>query len=233
MTSMNFKNQFSVFCTSVCLLLVVAFTSCSDDDQVAVEPTPDRPMAISDQVVNIPFFVETESRELPSNPNDLLYENRKHNPVLAPDGHQLTWAEFSAVRGDIMVECTDAGTYASLRLTGLIPNGVYTVWNVTVQEPGFDPAAEMFNINGIGAAGKGDGSDNVFTADAQGTTEISLTSPGGNLSMFGEIRHCALTEQFEWHVVGSYHLDGNTYGPDLGPDGTVAEQFGFIFRKDI
>ena len=28
----------------------------------------------------------------------------------------------------------------------------------------------------------------------------------------------------------AYHIDSQTYGPDLGPDGTVVEQFGFIFR---
>ncbi len=90
----------------------------------------------------------------------------------------------------------------------------------------------MFNITGIGAAGKGDGSDNTFVAGPDGTAEITTISPGGALSMFGEIGNCGLTDQFEWHVVAAYHIDGKTYGADLGPDGTVVEQFGFIFTRD-
>ena len=66
---------------------------------------------------------------------------------------------------------------------------------------------------------------------ALGEDVLSSVSPGQQLSMFGEIGHCGLTDEFEWHVVGTYHIDGKTYGPDLGPDGTVAEQFGFIFRN--
>ena len=32
-------------------------------------------------------------------------------------------------------------------------------------------------------------------------------------------------------VVGAYHLDGQTHGATLGPDGTAVEQFGFIFKR--
>ena len=180
----------------------------------------------------LPIFVETDARELPSAPDDELYEARLHQPVLAPDGSHVTWSEYSAVSGSIEVECTSEGTLISLDVTGLIPNGVYTIWNVTVKEPGFNPQVADMNITGIGAAGKGDGSDNVFTADADGNGAITLTSGGGDLSMFGDIEPCSLTGEYEWHVVGTYHIDGQTYGPDLGPDGTVAEQFGFIFRQD-
>lgn len=222
-----FKNPFQLASLSLSLLMCLFFVSCDDDSMVIEE----EPMATSDAMVNIPFFVETVDFNLPSDPSDLLFENRLHNPLLAPDGHQITWGEFSAVRGTINVECSPEGTQVNLRVTGLIPDGVYTIWNVSVKDPGFDPAAEMFNIVGIGASGKGDGSDNTFVAGPDGTAEITTISQGGDLSMFGELSDCPLSEQFEWHVVGTYHLDGRTYGPDLGPDGTVAEQFGFIFQN--
>ena len=201
--------------------------SCSDEE------TPANPSITSSEVVNIPFFVETADKQLPANPEDLLFENRKHAPVLAPDGHQLTWGEFSAVSGAIQVECVEAGTKVSMQLKGLIPNGVYTAWNVSVKAPGFDPSAEFFNITGIGAAGNGLGKDNVFIASADGTAEITTISQGGPLSMFGDLADCPMINQFEWHVVGTFHIDGKTYGTDLGPDGTVAEQFGFIFKQQI
>jgi len=214
------------------LVASLFLASCSDDnDDVVVDPQPET--ATTDEIMAIPFFVETMDGNLPSNNSDLLYENRTHAPVTAPDGHQVTWGEFSAVQGNISVECRDEGTHYNLRVTNLIPDGIYTIWNVTVKSPGFDPSntAEMFNITGIGAAGRGDGTDNTLIASPNGTIEITLTSPGGALSMFGNIGNCALTDEFEWHVVGSYHIDGKTYGPDLGPDGTVAEQFGFIFKN--
>ena len=207
----------------IALTFVFAFTSCSDDDK---EPNP---TATSSDIVNIPFFVQTADQELPSQASDLLYEGRVGQPVLAPNGEQVTWGEFAAVRGSVEVECTENGTRVALDLTGLIPNGVYTIWNVTVKAPGFDPAAEMFNIIGIGAAGNGLGEDNIVVASAAGTAKIETISPGGAMTMFGEIAACSLTDEYEWHVVGAYHIDGNTYGPDLGPDGTVTEQFGFIF----
>lgn len=216
----NFKSFFSL------VLIVAALASCNKDDD-----TFDGPSQTNDNIVAIPFFVETADGQLPSNPGDLLYEVRKHEPVIAPDGHQVTWGEFSNIQGSASVKCTEKGTQATIIVSGLIPNGVYTIWNVTVKAPGFDPSMADFNITGIGAAGDGNGKDNVVTASPNGTITISTESPGGNLSMFGQIGPCSLSDEFEWHLVGSYHIDGKTYGQDLGPDGTVAEQFGFIFQN--
>ncbi|MBX2874813.1 MAG: hypothetical protein KTR30_22000 [Saprospiraceae bacterium] len=209
----------------VALAMTFIFASCSKDDDVQ------GPTATNDQAINIPFFVQTADGQMPSDPADLLYETRKQNPLLAPDGHQITWGEFSAVKGQVVAECTDQGTKVTLNLTGLIPNGVYTIWNLSFEAPGFDPTAEMLGVDGLGAAGKGDGSDNAFTASASGTGSISFTSPGGDLSLFGSIGACSLVDNFEWHVAGAYHADGLTYGPIIGPDGTYAEQFGFAFVK--
>lgn len=211
--------------TVLALAMTFIFASCSKDDEVK------GPSATNDQAINIPFFVQTAEGEMPSDPSDLLYETRKKNPLLAPDGHQITWGEFSAVKGEAIAECTDQGTKVTLNLTGLIPNGVYTIWNLSFEAPGSDLTDEMLGVDGLGAAGKGDGSDNAFTASAAGTGSITFTSPGGDLSLFGSIGACSLVDNFEWHVAGAYHADGLTYGPIIGPDGTYAEQFGFAFVK--
>ena len=224
----SIKKSFHFIVLSLFTICSLFFVSCSDDEIILVEPP--LASATSDQLVNIPFFVLTADGNMPSNPDDLLYDARMKNPVLAPDGHQVTWAEYSAVRGSINVDCTEAGVKVNFRVTGLIPDGVYTAWNISVKAPGFDPAAEMFNITGIGAAGKGDGSDNTFVAGPDGTAELTTISKGGPLSMIGEMAHCPLDGQFEWHVVVAYHIDGKTYGGNIGPDGTVVEQFGFIFQ---
>lgn len=202
------------------------FASCEKENTV------EGPAASNDQVMIVPFFVETADKQMATEPTQALYSKIQHQPVLAPDGKQVTWGEFSAVEGRADAQCTDSGTQVTLTLTGLIPNGVYTIWNASFEAPGFDPTDAMLGIDGLGAAGKGDGSDNAFTASPTGTASITILSPGGDLSLFGNIGACSLVDDFEWHVVGAYHIDGETYGPLIGPDGTYVEQFGFAFVRD-
>ena len=97
------------------------------------------------------------------------------------------------------------------------------------QAPGFDPT--FANLIGLGAIGSQSGTQNAFRASASGEGDVSAITPPGSLSMFGAIGACALTDQFEWHVVGAYHIDGQTYGASPGPEGTAVEQFGFVFKR--
>lgn len=208
---------------SVIVILLVLASGCDDDEESM------NPSITSDEVITVPFFIENLDKNPITDPAEKVYEFRKHQPVIAPDGHHLTMAEFSTVKGSISVACRDQGTQVIMNLTGLIPNGVYTIWNATFNENGFNPAVEDMNMIGLGAAGLPDGSQNTIVASSQGTGQISLVSPQSSLSMMGNISNCALDE-YEWHVVGAYHIDGQTYGPDLGPDGTAVEQFAFIFK---
>ncbi len=208
----------------VAVLLAFSLASCNDDNS-----SPAMPNALSDEIIGVPFFVETESMEMPSDPSQVLYENRMHQPVTAPDGHHVTWGEFSSVKGSVSLQCTEAGIEASLQLSNLIPNGVYTIWNVTFDDPGFNPGIEGMGIQGLGAAGTGNGSDNFFIASPDGKGAISISSPGGNLSLQGTMGSCPLSDNYELHIVGAYHIDSQTHGSMIGPDGTFAEQFAFIF----
>lgn len=209
------------------LFAIALLSSCSEEDNYV------GPSTSTDAIITVPFFALNAAGETPSDPTDLVYEIRKQNPVIAPDGHQLTFAEFSSVRGRADIQCQTNAVEVELSLTGLIPNGVYTIWNVVFDDPGMDPTDPMLGLDGLGAAGKGDGSDNAFTASATGKATITVRSPGGNLSMVQNtpMGDCPLTENFEWHVVGAYHIDGKTHGSNLGPDGTAIEQFGFIFKN--
>jgi hypothetical protein len=181
----------------------------------------------SDAIVHVPLFIEDVDRQPPSDPATVLYEVRKHNPVLAPDGHHITLAEFNAVQGSVSVKCIQQGTHVTLHLSNLVPKGVYTIWNVVFQAPGFDPS--FANMIGLGTLGAPTGSANSFKASSSGQGSVSAITPAGPLSMLGAIGGCALTDEFEWHVVGALHLDGETHGPELGPDGTAVEQFAFMF----
>jgi len=202
--------------------------SCSEDDEF------NGPAAQNNTPVTVPFFVLNEAGQMPSAPDQLIYEIRTNAPITTPDGQHMTWGEFSTVQGVADVQCKENGIQVLLELTGLIPNGVYTLWDAVFDAGGLDPTSSTIGVDGLGAAGTGDGSDNAFIASATGMANISLTSTAGALSMRSntDLGACPLTDNFEWHIVGAYHMDNNTYGPLLGPDGTVVEQFGFVFKNE-
>lgn len=194
----------------------------------------------SSALVPLPFFVRDAGGGLidpaSTDPATPLYEPRALQPVVAPDGHHVTWGLFASVEGRISVKCVRGGTHVVLHVSNLIPHGVYTTWNVTFGPSGFtgefDSSGNPVNLIGVGPGGPNDGSRSEFTASATGRASISTITPAGELGTLGSIGGCALTDEFEWHVVGLYHIDGQSHGTSLGPDGTMAEQFAFVFRRD-
>jgi hypothetical protein len=134
----------------------------------------------------------------------------------APDGK--TWPDPKPLQ-----PAANKGTHVEIELSGLIPNGVYSIWDVRLDEAS--------NVIGLGSLGQNDGSQNHFQATASGHGEVSLVMAGGPLSAFGAADECQLDEaQFILFVV--YHLDGQTHGPVPGPipGCTFCEQFGFAFQ---
>ena len=211
----------------VLLLSVFLLAGCDANE-------PDNPRASSDALLNVALSLVDEAGHpldpATAAPDTPLYEFREHNPIMTPDGHHVTLAEFNAVRGRVEAECVRGGTEVTLELSGLIPNGLYTLWNLTFEAPGFEPT--FAHMIGIGAMGLADGSQNTFRASAAGAGRLTATTPPGALSMLGTLAPCALTGEFEWHVVGAYHLDDRSHGVHPGPDGTAVEQFGFIFIRE-
>jgi hypothetical protein len=153
--------------------------------------------------------------------------------VVAPDGHQLTFGELSPVQGRATVKCSRQGTRVNMKLVGLIPGGVYTIWLLTFEEPGF--TLDFAHLIGEGSLGPPDGSKNSFVASSAGKASLSVHQPAGALSEFGEATDC-LFDEFEFHLVGAYHPNGQTYGPTPGPTDApnpycyFVEHFGFVFR---
>ena len=129
------------------------------------------------------------------------------NPVLAPDGHQLTLGEFEAVKGSASLNCIGAGTLSVLHLSGLVPKGTYSVWLFVKNATG--------DFTAIGALGPTAHIENFFTASGAGEGQISLITPQEMLSVFGDVGPCLLQTPFEIHLV--YHIDGQTHGPVPGP----------------
>jgi hypothetical protein len=151
--------------------------------------------ARSTDVVHIPFFIQDAAGQSPASASTPLFEARKRNPVLAPTGRQITLGEFTAVEGSVAVQCMPGGTQVTLQLRNLIPNGMYSIWNLVFKAPGFDPS--FANLTGIGAVGAPAGTQNTFRASASGDGTLTAMTAGGPLSMQGSIGACAPADEFE------------------------------------
>src|SRR5262249_2108447 len=144
------------------------------------------------------------------------------NPVLAPDGHQVTLGEFQAVMGRVRVKCINEGTHSVLHFSGLQPGGAYTVWLFLV-----DPMTPPPPYLGAGTLGRTELSENHFIASEAGEGQISRTTPEQNLSAFGHVGPCFLDGPVELHLV--YHIDQQTHGPVPGPQQTWVVNARFLF----
>jgi hypothetical protein len=185
-------------------------------------------MPIKVDLIHIYTDVEDANMMPPTGDNTLLFDHTGHAPVLAPDGHHVTLGEFNQVSGWADVKCINTGTHIVVHLTGMIPNGVYTIWIMTLKSPGFDGTLASFgaNLNGVGALGASDGSQNVLSVNGQGNADLSVTMPAGSLSLFGSVPNC-FSGVFEVLLSAAYHLDGMTHGPSPGDFSNYVLQFGF------
>jgi hypothetical protein len=144
------------------------------------------------------------------------------SPVLAPDGHQLTLAEFKAAEGRIVASCIESGTHAATHFSGLLPKGTYSVWLFSVS-----PSAAAPVYLGAGSLGRTEQTENFFTASDGGEGELSATTPEEDLSAFGHIGGCFLDSIVEVHLV--YHSDGQTHGAVPGPNDAWVVNARFFF----
>lgn len=158
---------------------------------------------------------------LPTEPNTPLYGAlpEPDMPIIAPDGRHVTLAEWMTVDGTAHIERQPDGTEVSLELTGLIPDGVYTLWAAYFTDPPFNYETPNFPHNpGLGVLGGGDGSLSVLEVDEHGAATYVATHPAGPLSVRGgDAPLWALEEASDFVVLGIYHLDGQLHGALPGP----------------
>ena len=86
-----------------------------------------------------------------------------------------------------------------LEFSGLVPNGVYTMWHAFIALPPTEPFSGTLDL----PLGARDGSESVFTADANGKAKfVHAFKPGLELSDVWTTSMLAI----------NYHSDGKTYG---------------------
>jgi len=168
--------------------------------------------------------IRNSEGEIPSN-NELIYTpysvrdpDAELVAVLAPDGHHITLQEWNMAEGSALVSCENNQTKFSLEFSGLIPNGVYTVWNAILKMPQDATNSLDFqaDLNGLGALGESN--QNVMLASNTGEASYEVTMGQGSLSMFGSRPACEITGSAGFALIVDYHIDGKTYGPNPGPD---------------
>lgn len=170
-----------------------------------------------------------------------LWDARFNNPAVAPDGHQLTLGEWTQVEAAGAIKCVQQGSHVTVHASGLVPKGVYTIWVMIFDGPfpagpnGNKPFP-FGNLVGVGALGPNDGSENSFQASESGEGQVTAIMPTGLLSTSGppflpapyDLTGCLLDE-YAVMLVGVYHFNGQTYGPEPGYQFGAAEQFGILF----
>lgn len=163
--------------------------------------------------------------QVPADKADLLYTPLVFEqplgelyPILAPDGHHVSLEEWQKAKGSAIISCNGNTTKYKLEFTGLIPNGVYTLWNFILTKH-LEPTDGINFANDIKANGAlGDGVSNKLFASSAGEAELELDAHPGGLSMFGSQPPCAIANSEGFILVVNYHIDGKTHGGSPGPD---------------
>ena len=156
-----------------------------------------------DHNMNAPLFAT--AHEVPHNPFDpsTIGPHPKGAPL------NMTLGQWLKHRGTGTYSYENGVGSLSLSFTGLVPNGVYTMWHAFMPATPPEPFTGALEIP-LGAA---DGSESVFTADADGRAEFVHTfRPGLEMSDVWTKAMLAI----------NYHSDGRTYGGSPGEFGLNA-----------
>ena len=166
----------------------------------------------------------------PTDPSELLFAKNifdaplgQLNEINAPDGHQITLAEFQTAEGNLLVHCNGNSSTVKISLEGMIPNGTYTFWlaylkrKVKVSES-IDFANDFVNFTNP-PIGPPDGSGNAVVADSNGKIEATLAHDS-----------CILTDEVALVIPVLYHLNGKTFGGGHVPDAEEMVQLLVYFQ---
>ena len=118
----------------------------------------------------------------------------------------MTLGQWLKHRGTGTYTCTDGKGSLDVSFTGLVPDGVYTMWHAFIALPPTTPFSGTLDL----PLGARDGSESVFTADANGKADFVHTfSPCLQMSDVWTTAMLAI----------NWHSDGKTYGADPGQFG--------------
>lgn len=148
----------------------------------------------------------------------------RHNPFDAafdgpyPKGRPLglTLAEWLRAEGSAVYDCDGVSGTIEASFSGLVPNGLYTLWYFFVAVPPMVPFAGAYDL----PVGARDGSENVFVSDGDGNADFSASFEP--CLQLGGVQLAA-------GLGLAWHSDGHTYGANPGPFGLGTQVPIFVF----
>lgn len=153
-----------------------------------------------DNDMNAPLYAT--AKETPHNPYDpkAVGPHEKGAPL------GMTLGEWLKQRGTGTYTCENGEGTLDLSFTGLVPEGVYTIWHVFIALPPPEPFTGTLDL----PLGARDGSESAFSANADGTADFSHT-----------FQPCLqMSDTWTTSLIAvAYHSDGKTYGGDPGQFG--------------
>lgn len=143
-----------------------------------------------------------------------------HFQLFDREDDPITMGEWLQVSGTGEIAKAPEGTALSLELSGLVPNGLYTLWGFFFDDPPYNKS-EIVNFGANvaeGAVGAADGSENEFRTNADGTAVFDAIIAPGPLSINGEAPDYVLDGHSTYLIGGVYHNDDVSYGGVPGPN---------------
>lgn len=111
----------------------------------------------------------------------------------------ITLGEWFAAKGEGTYTCEDGTGHVDITFTGLVPDGLYTMWHDFAIWPPTEPFIGFYDT----PFGARDGSENAFTAQSDGSAQFERTiTPCLQLS----------GEQLISELAIAWHSDGETHG---------------------
>ena len=169
---------------------------------------------------NVQLLEEIKDKDgnTPTNPNEPLYAANIFDaplglltPIKAPDGHQITLAEYKMAKGSLKVYCNGNSAIVEIALEGMIPNGTYTFWLAYLKKK--RKVGEPINFMNDFVhptnppIGSRSGTENILIAGADGAINATL-----------EHTSCVLTDEVALVIPILYHINGKTFGGGHVPD---------------
>lgn len=118
----------------------------------------------------------------------------------------MTLGEWLKHQGTGTYSCENGQGHLEIKMTGLVPNGVYTMWHAFIALPPTEPFSGTLDL----PLGARDGSESYFQADAD-----------GNATFTHDFMPCLeLSDVWTTSMLAiAYHSDGKVYGGSPGAFG--------------
>jgi len=138
-----------------------------------------------------------------------VFEKKMLGPYLKGKSLNMTLENWLSAEGTAQIQCENGKGALTANFSNLVPNGIYTMWNVFLPRPLVGPL-KMLDLP-IGAR---DGSEAKFTADGEGSANYNVS----------DFEHCLQLsgDQLVSVLALTWQSDGVTHASTMGSLGETS-----------